>query len=1105
MLLENYIRLLLEAPQIKLGDLMKHPGKVLVGKNYQSYWEFANVEFKSFHANEDLSKRGPFFNCMKLCFDEFLSYENDPEFDVAENLLAMIVYINGLYDFKNNHEVNKVYTTFISDSYNGFKELREAYENIFHHIGPKNLNSFNNPNYINMLKTSQTEYVFDTPDRTMNGLLAVVPTTTASSIFWSRTNASAQQILLKKLGPNNRQDREYLSWCTSLPEDSNLFHTYYVNGGTSLFYFLPIDDVKGLNKFCIGITKIRDEDSDDDFKLICGGHTTVGFENQVFIEERSDFTDDAVKQMMLKKFGPLGLTMNILNIIQEKVSGRNPFDKYAYTGNLKPAEFAALINMNTIGSTEDGRKTIKREIENILSIYEDPEFLRNYQPNPKILQIINKDLRYWTECDVDVKYIPEKLGGDLEFWKKSIINNAHKIDAVGTFNYLINFVDWNFKKRPNLITADFIINFIEECLNTTVQEGKYNGDMPEIRENRFNQTDYMRDDETYEYGLAYDQIILNFNFNVIPIQALMMWSNTDIIKFFKYVNNIKSNYPEKVISNSTNKNISNIYQLFFRKLGFNCFDERNAVYTNREFLEIKLFSQKLLKILFTDLNDFESYCLKQKESNIYYKNTEIPDFFIFDNSDENYYSPILLPSEWCTPEIINERVISNFDKARNTHYNFKIIFDILTNKKNRNIKINNFQLFIENNQEVLKIIIPAFLNDMAQEILKHYERSGNINLILQSHTMKIMEDILKNYDSIIKSIEQTELADINSEYSKFISRYNKIFELKNRRLNVADDFNNFITTSAMNYRDLVKNESKEIGDFVIRFINILKSRLTENDNLSNFKNSFFMANECFKYNAEILNLGQNYFWNFDFESYDTVIKDPNDWAHFFYQIYEGNMSFSLVNINSNYDFKADVFNKLMKIKTDSNAISDFENKIINISNLENFINCNAFKGIMQNFDNFVSDDEGEEFFTKIMQKLYNDYFNLDSNRFTKFCLVFFKDNPYNSQNKYLNILTQKFLKQTSDDKASIEFKNFDQKKGIDETLKYRDEKRRVFNEKRKAEILAQRDQRKLEREKLSSQQDINNDDDSIDESFKFKIGQKILTESQLKYLIRHLL
>ena len=101
-----------------------------------------------------------------------------------------------------------------------------------------------------------------------------------------------------------------------------------------------------------------------------------------------------------------------------------------------------------------------------------------------------------------------------EFWKKSIINSAHEIDAVGTFNYLINFVDWNFKKRPNLITADFIINFIEECLDTTVQEGKYNGDMPEIRENRFNQVYYMGAGGTYEYGLAYDQIILNFNFSV---------------------------------------------------------------------------------------------------------------------------------------------------------------------------------------------------------------------------------------------------------------------------------------------------------------------------------------------------------------------------------------------------------------------------------------------------------------------------------------------------------------------------------------------------------------------------------------------------------------
>ena len=1117
MLLENYIKLLLEAPQIKLGDLMKYPGKLLVGKNYQSYWEFANAEFRGFNANEDLSKRGPFFNCIKLCFDEFLSYENDPTYDVAENIRAMVVYINGLYDFRNNPEVNKIYTAFIADGYNGFEELREAYYKVFQHIGPKNLNNFNNPTYVNMLKTSQTEYLFDTSDRVMDGLLAVVPTTTASSIFWARTNADAQQIILTKLDREKYEDDpDFLTWCTSFPDDSNMFHSYYVNGGTSMFYFLPVDDINGLNKFCIGVTKVRDGRSDDpdDFSLLCGGHTTVGFENKAFIPDGSDFTDDDVKEMMLNKFGSLGLTEEMLEIIQEKVSGRNPFDKYAYVGNLRPAEFAASVNMNTIGASEDGRNAIKQQIETILSTYKDPEFLKDYQPNPKIMQIINKDIRYWSQCKVNIMYIPEKFGNDLEFWSNRTVdatNAKDNDDPFRTFrnnyevkNSIKNFIDWNFINRPNVVTADFVINFIETCFDKAVQSGNYSPDDPKLRYNRYMEDAIKANDEgnsvdyTGEYGFSYDKIALDLKMALVPVEALMTWSSTDLIKFFKYIEKVKNNnYNGDIVSeHNLHQSDYHVRDYFIRKVSNKPGnDDDDQQYSNVEYRSIKIFCSKLLKTLFSNYKDFENFCASENRSELQGRSKAsrfyVTDFFLFDNSDYGRFEPFLIPQEWLTPEIIRDVVLTKKDISRTNHI-LKMLRDNSGYSENQisdiGITISNVAQFKKDNALIIPQAIANFLKTEMEYIFEEYNNAGDANIILQSREIRYIENILKEHADIIQKLKQTDLNNPDSDFAKFSKLYQNVENLRNRGLE-ADTFESFIIEGAKHCGHLIQNEPKEVGVFGEKFLSHLKYKLENDSSLVTFENSFFMANEFKKYGAEILNASQHFFWCL-YEQTATV--NPQDWIKFFCEIFEGDRPFALMGWQSYSDDLDHFMAKLRRIKTGVSNVQELKGMVRTPDVISQFVGARQFKTIMESFETYAKRSNREElFFETIIQNLNNIY---PDEKFVDLCDVFFAN--YN----YLIYKIEDYLENVCTLPNQMRLFRYFQSLNLT-TKSTTFSVSAVTNHDRRIDNARQR---RLRQKKIA--QGINDeDDDSIEESKKFKVGNKILSERQFRKLIRHLL
>jgi hypothetical protein len=1033
----------LEAPQVKLGDLMKYPGKLLVGKNYQSYWEFANEEFKTINPQEDLSKRGPFFNCIKLCFDEFLSYENDPTYDIAENIRVMIIYINGLFDNRNNVDVQAIYNSFISDSYNGFEELKNTYEKIYQFIGPKNLNSFANPAYIELLKSSQTEYLFDTPDRTMNGVLAVVPTTMASSIFWARTNAEAQQILLTKI---NRQmysypkNPDFLSWCTSFPDDSNMFGTYFERGGTSLFYFLPINDPEGLNKFCVGVTKVTT--GEGQFDLICGGHTTVGFENVAFIKDGSDFTSNEVKQKILKKFGKLGLTKEMLKVIQTKVSGRNPFDKYAYIGKLKPAELAAAINMNTIGATDDGKNSIKTQIESIFKTYEDPEFLKDYQPNPKIIAVINKDVRYWTECNVDIKYLPEKYASDKNFWVQLFLTTNYSNDKEIKNKSTGQYFDYLQKISTQNVTADFVINFTEEFLNTCVANNLYSKKDPNVLRAQFEKLYQTRFDNNSAkkldacYNTVYDNFIIYSRFSDVPTETIMSWSDADILKYFNYQNNIKKAYPKSCGMYKRSRmpsTESSDFAYFIRPMG-------NINYATDELKKagkikvatLRNYSQSLLSILFSDYEDYKSFCKNNLNLN---PNINIYNLLKYPLSYEASINQLLYPSEWMTDDLVS-----------NIYFSLDRISDI---------KSENINEFISDNKNILKKHFPTLVKDMLEEYSNYLENTQDnpLELIVE----KFNEDygVLKKYDIILKDIK-----DI--EFQNDMQGLEKINNFVNGHAAVKDNLVEYLKSSAFQFnslKSLPTTNFNTIFNFIKQFERgIFEFLISNKQLLLTVENSRIITEVLKENNALELSTCQSLFWDL-LANPNLAITDVRQIATFLkYCLIDDDKNFIFANINNN-------------------TIQIFDNQ----KDKKAFVNSKIFQNFLDGLQQFIIKTQNPKFIRSILVSYVGPY------------------NPIALSHENINqLITYLFPDSVSIMKRKLLFDTI-------VNVVINDLYPEYFSKQALTTFLENFNLTNITIPNRGYEDENEDEDDDVNESIKFKLGNKILTERQLRSIIRKLL
>jgi len=833
---------------------------------------------------------------------------------------------------------------------------------------------------------------------------------------------------------------DFLSWCTSFPDDSNMFGTYFERGGTSLFYFLPINDPEGLNKFCVGVTKVTT--GEGQFDLICGGHTTVGFENVAFIKDGSDFTSNEVKQKILKKFGKLGLTKEMLNVIQTKVSGRNPFDRYAYIGKLKPAELAAAINMNTIGATDDGKNSIKTQIESIFKTYEDPEFLKDYQPNPKIIAVINKDVRYWTECNVDIKYLPEKYASDKNFWVQLFLTTNYSNDKEIKNKSTGQYFDYLQKMSTQNITVDFVINFIEEFLNTCVANNLYSKKDPSVLQAEFEKLYQNRYDSEKAskkldtcYNTAYDNFIIYSKFSDVPTETIMTWSDADILKYFNYQNNIKKTYPvlcvkhKKRILSSTQ---GSALAYFIRSVG-------NITYTTDELKKVgrikaatlRNYSQYLLSTLFSNYEDYKSFC----KSNLNYNpNINILNLLKYPLNHEMFINELLYPTEWMTDELV-----SNIDFSLN---------------RISEIKDENIDEFISDNENVLKKHFPTLVKGMLKEYSDYLEDTSDNPLELIQEKFNEDYGVLKKYDVILKGIK-----DI--EFQNNMQGIDKINNFVNGNITIKNDLIEYLKNSALQFNSLKSlpvTNSNTIFNFIKQFERgIFEFLISNKQLLLTTENSLIITEVLKENNALELSTCQNFFWDL-LRNPNLAITDIRQIATF--------LKSSLID-DKNFIF-ADINN---------NTIQIFDNQ----KDKKAFVNSNIFQNFLDGLQQFIIKTQNPNFIRSILVSYVGHYnpMALSQEDINKLITYLFPDSVSIMKRKLLfdtivNVIMNDFYPEYFSKQALTTFlENFNLTNITIPNRGYEDE-----NE---------------------------DEDDDVNESIKFKLGNKILTERQLRSIIRNLI
>ncbi len=256
-------------------------------------------------------------------------------------------------------------------------KLKYVYNNVMSRSkisGPERIMKFKE-----IIKRKDTYYPFG-KDLVEGKYLVVCPLNMMSSIFWARTNAAAESIVLP--------EQKDISWCTARFTGGNMFNTYFIGGGTNLFYFLPANDDAGREKFCVGITKMKDEKKENAAPyLVMGGTTTVNFNNKAVLE-RQQIVNEKVLQEISDK---LKVSMSVLDRLIDVMENKEPMDSYKYTSLLDLEQFVAATNLDTIDPFD-----IKQQVEQTLKMYVNPEYLkRGYKPDPKIINYCIKTWSTW--------------------------------------------------------------------------------------------------------------------------------------------------------------------------------------------------------------------------------------------------------------------------------------------------------------------------------------------------------------------------------------------------------------------------------------------------------------------------------------------------------------------------------------------------------------------------------------------------------------------------------------------------------------------------------------------------------------------------------------
>lgn len=419
------------------------------------------------------------FECMEE-INEIIDAGQQNQIDIPDRIMTICNYILFLFSQKEvtvrtvrSGQTFKDYilnfmTYYSKTSYPGTTTVYEKLSYVFGALNEKSAVSsldsiLRDKNYIKSEK--ETLYPFG-KDTIVDGYKVVAPLSIRSSIFWARTNWLGEEIVLPS--------QEDISWCTARLRGGNMFNSYFVGGGTTLFYFLPEGDIEGVKKFCIGITKIKilDErsklgkiaakkknelDSDDyevweyeqwkqnpadwKFKLNVGGNTTVGFENHPILEdETNDFSKKETRNKIKKA---LKLSNDVILLQFEKeMQNRDPIDQEQYTSLLDVEQFAASTNINSLapidpatGKRDRGDiQMVATSIENVLKTYNSKIYkAKGFVPDSKIVNYIDKNYAYWQKEGLNLSfYIPLSLRNNkekiLELLRSIIISSGKRIE-----------------------------------------------------------------------------------------------------------------------------------------------------------------------------------------------------------------------------------------------------------------------------------------------------------------------------------------------------------------------------------------------------------------------------------------------------------------------------------------------------------------------------------------------------------------------------------------------------------------------------------------------------------------------------------------------------
>jgi len=460
------------------------------------------------------------FECMEE-INEIIDAGRQNEIDIPDRIMTICNYILFLFEQKEvtsrtvrSGQTFKDYilnfmTYYSKTSYPGTTTIFEKLSYVFGALNEKSAVSsldiiLKEKNHIKSEK--ETLYPFG-KDAIVDGYKVVSPMSTKSSIFWARTNWLAEDIVLP--------DQSSISWCTARFKGGNMFNTYFVGGGTNLFYFLPEGDVEGKRKFCIGITKIKkilDESSlgkeaknkkeslsDDDYKvweyeqwksrpedwtymLTVGGHTTVNFANKVILEgQNNDFSSKEIKSK-LKRALKIS-NNNILNQLEKEMIEKEPVDNEKYVSLLDVEQFAASTNINSLAPIDpvtgkrdvENLRLIKQSINSVLTTYNSRIYkVKGLVPDEKIVNYIDKNYMYWQKEGLSLDfYIPIKYRNNRE----AIIETIKSYIASGKNNYsqkaigykeLLNIVPSSFQNDPDIFKLCLFENIMKKQDNRKI-------------------------------------------------------------------------------------------------------------------------------------------------------------------------------------------------------------------------------------------------------------------------------------------------------------------------------------------------------------------------------------------------------------------------------------------------------------------------------------------------------------------------------------------------------------------------------------------------------------------------------------------------------------